>query len=156
MLCSQELELFDLNDTDTVKFLEALLVVSNSYGSIHKYLALVICVIGISANLVHLLVLTRPIMARNAVNRLLSLIAVCDILTMVSYTIFTLRFGFAVDLTDPPTGYQLHWIVFLLIHVVCSIALHTITLYTSVATAYVRYKALKKISSKWNRGDSAL
>jgi len=95
-------------------------------------------------------------MARNAVNRLLSLIAVCDILTMVSYTIFTLRFGFAVDLTDPPAGYQLHWIVFLLIHVVCSIALHTITLYTSVATAYVRYKALKKISSKWNRGDSAL
>ena len=146
----------------------------SSYGSVHKYLCLAICIIGSIANGVHLAVLTRPVMRQSAVNRLvsigwdiaflklytkvfqLSLVAICDILTMLSYTIFTLRFGFAVDLSDPPLGYALHWIVFLLIHVVCSIALHTITLYTSVATAYVRYKALKTVSSKWNRSESAL
>ena len=53
------------------------------------------------------------------------------------------------------TGYELGWIVFLLGHVVCSIALHTITLYLSVATAYIRYKALDKLGSKWLQDSAA-
>uniref|UniRef100_A0A915CMY7 Uncharacterized protein n=1 Tax=Ditylenchus dipsaci TaxID=166011 RepID=A0A915CMY7_9BILA len=74
---------------------------------------------------------------------------------MFSYLLFVVRFGFAVDLTNPPPGYALHWIVFLLGHVVCSIALHTITLYLSCATAYIRYKTIKKVGSKWNHEKAA-
>jgi len=122
---------------------------------VHKYVCLFICSFGSLANLAHIYVLTRPIMHRSAVNRLLSIIAVCDIFTMLSYLIFVIRFGFAVDLSNPPVGYSLHWIVFLLTHVVCSIALHTITLYLSVATAYIRYKTLKKVGSKWNHQNMA-
>lgn len=74
---------------------------------------------------------------------------------MLSYLVFIVRFGFAVDLTNPPAGYTLAWIVFLLAHVVCSIALHTITLYLSCATAYIRYKTLKEVGSKWNHENAA-
>lgn len=53
-----------------------------------------------------------------------------------------------VDAQNPPVGYSLEWIAFLLGHVVLSIGLHSITLFLSVATAYVRYKALHKLDSK--------
>ena len=121
----------------------------------------------------------------------LSIIAVCDICTMFSYTVFIVRFGFAVDSAEPPVGYDFLWIIFLLAHVVCSIgecpfpahctfipsfgpnketpflsssssnppflsALHTITLYLSVATAFIRYKTLKRIGSLWNHENIAL
>lgn len=53
-----------------------------------------------------------------------------------------------VDTQNPPLGYELKSIVFLLVHVVLSIGLHSITLFLSVATAYIRYKALDKLDSK--------
>ncbi|CAD5211778.1 unnamed protein product [Bursaphelenchus okinawaensis] len=149
MICDQELELFDLTDNATLNFLETLINVSNRYGSVHKYLALCICIVGITMNILHVLVLTRPAMYKSAVNRLLSFMAICDIITMSSYLVFTVRFSFMIDVHKPPVGYDLPWIIFLLGHVVCSIALHTITLYLSVATAYIRYKVLDKIGSKW-------
>uniref|UniRef100_A0A914CZF0 G-protein coupled receptors family 1 profile domain-containing protein n=1 Tax=Acrobeloides nanus TaxID=290746 RepID=A0A914CZF0_9BILA len=155
MLCSAELELFDLSSNATVQFLETIIRISNSYGIFHKYICLFLCVIGIFANLVHILVLTRPVMNKSGVNRLLSIIALCDIFIMISYTFFIIRFGFMVDLNNPPVGYELRWIVFLMIHVIVSIAFHTIALYLWVATAYIRYKSLKKLGSKWNRQDSA-
>lgn len=74
---------------------------------------------------------------------------------MFSYLIFVIKFGLLVDLTNPPPGYAFLWIVFLLAHVVWSIALHAITLYLSCATAYIRYKTLKKIGSKWNHKNAA-
>uniref|UniRef100_A0A915M8B3 Serpentine receptor class gamma n=1 Tax=Meloidogyne javanica TaxID=6303 RepID=A0A915M8B3_MELJA len=74
---------------------------------------------------------------------------------MFSYTVFIVRFGFAVNPEEPPVGYNFIWIIFLLAHVVCSIALHTITLYLSVATAFIRYKTLKQIGSLWNHENIA-
>ncbi|KAI1707501.1 serpentine type 7TM GPCR chemoreceptor srw domain-containing protein [Ditylenchus destructor] len=155
MICDEELSLFNLSDASTVAFLETLVNVSNAYGVVHKYVCLFICIFGSLANIVHIFVLTRPIMQRSAVNRLLAIIGVCDIFTMLSYLMFVIRFGFAVDLSNPPPGYALHWIIFLLAHVVCSIALHTITLYLTCATAYIRYKTLKKVGSKWNHKNAA-
>ncbi|KAL3084601.1 hypothetical protein niasHT_035600 [Heterodera trifolii] len=150
MICDEELSLFDLNSNTTVAFLEALWGISNLYNKVHCWLGLFICVFGSLANCVHIFVLSRPAMQKCAVNRLLAIIALCDIATMASYTVFVVRFEFAVDNEEPPLGYDFFWITFLLAHVVCSIALHTITLYLTVVTAFIRYKTLKQVSSLWN------
>nr|CAD2199521.1 unnamed protein product [Meloidogyne enterolobii] len=155
MICDEELSLFDLNSSATITFLETLWNISNLYNQIHCYVGLFICVFGSLANVVHIFVLSRPAMQKCAVNRLLSIIAICDICTMFSYTVFIVRFGFAVNPEEPPVGYNFIWIIFLLAHVVCSIALHTITLYLSVATAFIRYKTLKQIGSLWNHENIA-
>lgn len=44
--------------------------------------------------------------------------AVCDILIMLSYFIYTVRFGFLVDPQNAPMGYPYEWILFLFVHVV--------------------------------------
>ncbi|KAK0394203.1 hypothetical protein QR680_000615 [Steinernema hermaphroditum] len=155
MICDTELKLFNLSDERTVHALQTLIDVSASYQVVHRYLSTIICVGGLLANFMHIIVLTRPVMRKCAINRILSLMAICDMLIMVSYIIFTVRFGFAIDSSDPPVGYDLGWIVFLMVHVVFSIALHTISLYLSVVTAFIRYKALKTLSSKWMQASSA-
>ncbi|KAH7717698.1 Protein DMSR-5 [Aphelenchoides avenae] len=77
--------------------------------------------------------------------------AACNIVVMLSYTVFIIRFGFAVGVDNPPIGYSFQWACFLLVHLVLSISVHTITLYLGVATAYIRYKSTSKLRCSWNR-----
>ncbi|KAI3421318.1 Serpentine type 7TM GPCR chemoreceptor Srw [Globodera pallida] len=163
LICDEELSLFDLNNNLTVVLLDTLWSVStykifkfkSCTTKVHCWLGLFICVFGSLANYVHIFVLSRPAMQKCAVNRLLAIIALCDIATMASYTVFVVRFEFAVDESNPPKGYDFLWIVFLLAHVVCSIALHTITVYLTVITALIRYKTLKRVGSLWNHENIA-
>ncbi|KAL3084603.1 hypothetical protein niasHS_009138 [Heterodera schachtii] len=155
LICDEELSLFNLNNSLTVALLDTLWRVSTLYNKVHCWLGLFICVFGSLANCVHIFVLSRPAMQKCAVNRLLAIIALCDIATMASYTVFVVRFEFAVDNEEPPLGYDFFWIVFLLAHVVCSIALHTITVYLTVITALIRYKTLKRVNSLWNHENIA-
>uniref|UniRef100_A0A914IA00 G-protein coupled receptors family 1 profile domain-containing protein n=1 Tax=Globodera rostochiensis TaxID=31243 RepID=A0A914IA00_GLORO len=155
LICDEELSLFDLNNNLTIVLLDTLWSISTLYNQVHCWLGLFICVFGSLANCVHIFVLSRPAMQKCAVNRLLAIIALCDIATMASYTVFVVRFEFAVDKDEPPLGYGFLWIVFLLAHVVCSIALHTITVYLTVITALIRYKTLKRVGSLWNHENIA-
>uniref|UniRef100_A0A914E5Q5 Uncharacterized protein n=1 Tax=Acrobeloides nanus TaxID=290746 RepID=A0A914E5Q5_9BILA len=42
-------------------------------------------------------------------------------------------------------GFSLQWVIFAITHGVLSVALHSITLYLWVATAYVRFKSIRDI-----------
>ncbi|KAK6024960.1 hypothetical protein OSTOST_09153, partial [Ostertagia ostertagi] len=81
------------------------------------------------------------------INAILCAMAVCDALTMTSYLIYILKFR----IFDYGTvvGYSYPWLVFLIVHVTSSIALHTCSLYLSVSMAYIRWTALDRLDAKW-------
>uniref|UniRef100_A0A914RFP6 G-protein coupled receptors family 1 profile domain-containing protein n=1 Tax=Parascaris equorum TaxID=6256 RepID=A0A914RFP6_PAREQ len=85
-----------------------------------------------------------------AVNSILSVMAICDVIIMSLYFVYIIRFR-VIENEDNTLGYTYGWLVFLLIHVVLSIALHTIGLYLSVFMAYVRWIALDRLDSDWIR-----
>ena len=61
------------------------------YRQYHGYLATVVCILGIIANLLNIVVLTRKNMI-SSTNCILTGLAVSDGLTMVAYLPFALRF----------------------------------------------------------------
>lgn len=64
---------------------------AHAYWEIHPYLSLIICVFGISTNLVNVFILCQDKM-RNSINCILTGIAVSDIMTMLDYIPFAVQF----------------------------------------------------------------
>ncbi|CAJ0945633.1 unnamed protein product, partial [Mesorhabditis belari] len=115
------------------------------YTVFHRYASIFICVAGVLVNVVHILVLSRPRLRRCAVNAVLTAVAVCDVVIMTSYTIYLFRFR----IFQTEGGYSYAWMVFLKSHVSVSVALHAITLYMGAALAFIRWRALGNIQSRW-------
>ncbi|KAH7710678.1 Protein DMSR-6 [Aphelenchoides avenae] len=69
--------------------------------------------------------------------------------SMFLYSIVVFRFGSLEALTNPPVGFEFGWAAFLLFYSVTSVALHSITLYSVVAAAYIRYSSTRTLSNKW-------
>ncbi|CAI5441066.1 unnamed protein product [Caenorhabditis angaria] len=137
--------IFNTSNPITYAVIERLFEFKYYYSKVHPMLSLLLCVLGLLANGVHILVLTRPRMRHSSVHTVLVCIAISDIGTMTSYLTYILRYEFYHNLE----GYSYIWALFLKCHAMLSIALHAITLYLVVLMAFIRLSAMKISTSQW-------
>ncbi|XP_064642577.1 G-protein coupled receptor dmsr-1-like [Lineus longissimus] len=102
------------------------------YFNGHGYLASIICVLGIIANGVNIIVLTRKNMM-SATNMILTAMAVADGLTMMAYLPFAILYYWASD--DQSRGTA----EFFLFYIYFSVLAHSISIWLTVTLAVFRY-----------------
>ena len=103
---------------------------SAAYQPIHGYVSLVVCVFGIASNVMNIVVLTRRNMI-TATNRILTALAVADMLTMVSYMPYAVYF-YCVAVLDEAYPHPWGWIVYLLFNTNFNITCHTAAMWLTV------------------------
>lgn len=112
------------------------------YQPIHGYLASVVCVFGILANILNIIVLTRKNMI-SATNCILSGLAVSDGLTMTVYLPYALYFYCLHGVKDTPERNTLASAYFLLFYACFSVVVHTVSIWLTVTLAIFRYIFIK-------------
>ena len=112
---------------------------SKEYASYHGYIAAIVCLWGIVANIANIVVLTRKNML-SSTNMILTWLAVADLLTMTSY--FPVSIHFYI-LKPPaltfPSSFSRNWIEFMLFHINFSVVCHTIAIWLTIMLATFRY-----------------
>ena len=112
------------------------------YKDVHGYLAATVCVFGIIANILNIVVLTRKNMI-SATNCILTGLAVSDGLTMLAYFPFALRF-YCIYGTEPtPERNSSGAIRFMLFYACFSVVVHTVSIWLTVVLAVFRYIFIK-------------
>ena len=79
------------SSSPTSDMYEGLAAYALGYWYVHPYLSLLICVFGISSNIINIIILTQKKML-NPINCVLTGIAVSDIITMADYVPFVIHF----------------------------------------------------------------
>ena len=127
-----------VEETQTVRY-PGLASFSAAYVEYHGYIAAVVCVWGIAANLANIVVLTRRHMI-SSTNTILLWLAVADLLTMVSYFPVSIHFYIMKDPKLPfPTSRSEHWIRFMLFHINFTVLAHTVAIWLTIMLAMWRY-----------------
>ncbi|THD25725.1 Peptide G protein-coupled receptor [Fasciola hepatica] len=110
-----------------------------NYQRVHVYICLVICPIGVLANILNVVVLCQPRL-RNSTNLLLSMLAVSDGLVMVVYIIFDYFFLLTPRLAH---GMTLVYAELLLINIILQNLFHIFSAWIIVAIAIFRLLYIK-------------
>ncbi|ODM93246.1 Sex peptide receptor [Orchesella cincta] len=101
------------------------------YGSFHSYTSLTICVLGVIANILNLIVFTRKSM-RNPTNIILAGLALADLLKTLEYVPYAIYLTF-------PNSRTYAWAVYVLFHSNFSQICHTASILLTVTLACWRY-----------------
>nr|QRN45483.1 myosuppressin receptor isoform X1 [Carausius morosus] len=113
---------------------------ADAYRRAHGYVSLAVCVFGTVANLLNVAVLTRKDMAKAPINRLLTWLAVADILVMVEYVPFAC---YTYLVLPERIDFPYSWAVFVLFHGHFSQIMHTISICLTQALAVWKYIAIR-------------
>lgn len=110
------------------------------YGkTYHVYLAIVVCCFGTIANMLNIAVLTRKDMASAPINRILTGIAVADMMIMVEY----IPFGYYYYVILPGKMNFPYWgAVYMLAHMHFAQIMHTTSICLTLTLAIWRYLAI--------------
>ena len=141
-------EMAPLNETTSMTLVEEsstfsyaaadeLLALHNWYQRYHGYLASIVCIFGIIANTLNIIVLTRPNMV-SSTNCILTGLAVSDGLTMAAYLPFALRFYVLYGLDWNPERNSYAAINYMLFFACFSVVVHSISIWLTVALAVFR------------------
>jgi len=115
-----------------------LLLFHNWYKTLHGHFATFVCVFGIVANVLNIIVLTRKNMI-SPTNCLLTGLAVSDGLTMAAYLPFALRFYVLYGTEFNPETSTLAAARFTLFYACFSVVVHTVSIWITVLLAVFRY-----------------
>lgn len=105
----------------------------------YSYFSILVCVLGAVANIFNVIVLTRKQMGTTPINRILTWLAVADILVMLEYIPFAYYYHVALPekLDFPYAG-----AVYMLFHTHFCQVLHTISICLTLTLAIWRYLTL--------------
>ncbi|KAI4467266.1 myosuppressin receptor 1 isoform b-related [Holotrichia oblita] len=110
-----------------------------SYAQYHGHLAIIVCIFGTFTNLINVAVLTRKDMACAPINRILTGLAVADMMLMIEYMPFA--YYYHVELPEK-LNYPFSAAVFVLFHIHFTQILHTISICLTLTLAIWRYLAI--------------
>jgi hypothetical protein len=110
------------------------------YKSLHGYFSLVVCIFGTLANVLNVAVLTRKDMACAPINRILTALAIADMLVMMEYVPYAF-YAYLVLPGEIDMPYS--WAMFVLFHSHFSQVLHTISIGLTLVLAIWRYIAIR-------------
>lgn len=137
---------------------------SDFYRSIHGYTSLIVCLVGIIMNFFNIIVLTRKHMLTST-NRILTALAISDLITMFVYIPTSLKFFCVIEhtiLNNRGCGQiklqaqNFFWTTYLLFYFLITLTLHSISIWLTVLLALYRYiyvcfnRVGKKLSTKCN------
>ncbi|XP_053382201.1 G-protein coupled receptor dmsr-1-like [Mercenaria mercenaria] len=108
------------------------------YRKLHGYISCIVCIFGLSSNIINMIVLTRKHMIK-PVNFILTALAGADFLTMLTYLVYAAYFYIAKE----PIWQANHtyaWMCFIMIHNHFIIICHNMSLWFTVYLAVLRYK----------------
>ncbi|GJQ66279.1 hypothetical protein Trydic_g4328 [Trypoxylus dichotomus] len=109
------------------------------YAKYHGHLSIIVCVFGTIANIFNIVVLTKKEMACAPINRILTGLAVADVLLMIEYMSFA--YYYHMELPEK-LNFPFWGAVFMLCHTHLTQVLHTISICLTLTLAVWRYLAI--------------